>query len=242
MLNANRPHGKIRVDLNLFPIPVVQVACYTLLPRIEFDLAEPAEGHMEITVWPIEGAELSVEAGLELLRRELTAAAFQRQAHTDAKEIRLLFAAAAFAPDIPQEALVGRLSESVTPLPEVTPDLLAEGRGLIAAREELGEAYRYRLAPSCPPPVLLRALSRMHDTSTAVVEGIGEDGGITFRVSLGSGTALDWWEEQFAALLVLCREGGLPGIYPPVHSLERSYIHLDRGVADMVPSAEDALG
>lgn len=221
---THRPSYQTEVDLNLFPLEVVQVAAYTLLPRMEFDLAEPSQDRMVISIWPMEGQDLSREAAIELFNRELTAALFQRQAHRDYREVRHLFAIAAHELEVPEEALVQALQNLIGPLPTPEPQQITRGRTLIRRRYPIPGGYQYHLSPACDTVAAIRALSRLHDTATAVLLGFDHEGGLVFTLSPRTDTSTAWVEEQLAVLLTQCGEGGLPALYPPVHSLQRSYI------------------
>lgn len=224
MMISTRSSVTLTVDLNLFELPVVQVAAYTLMPRIEFDLGEPRDGRMDVTLWPLEEAGLGTNDALELFRRELTAAAFQRQAHRDYKEIRVLFAIAAYSPGIPGSDVVDRLQQTVHTLEAGSSGQLAEAKSWFTCVGTEGARQIYHVAPVCSVQTVLRALSRLHDTGVVVVESYDSGTGSRFSVSLRDGVDLAWWEERLATWLIACQDGRHPAVYPPVHPLERSYI------------------
>lgn len=213
---SNSEQCIVQVNLRIFDPAVVQSAAYNLLATYEFDL-QPPNGHfMSVAIWPVGGkGALPPDIGV-LFQRELTRVAMARQAHADHSHLRSWFAVAAMATDTPADLVLAELQQDLT-----APVADAESASQYDfAGDNLTGTLRYHLRAGCPVPVLLRALSRLHDVSECVVEGHDRHGRLSLAVNLLPGVERTWWEEQFRSLLAACADGGLPALYPPAFSLD----------------------
>lgn len=195
----------------LFRPEVLVAATYRVLDTMDIDFDENESLGVRITVTSRRLCKLSPDELWEEFCFSLTHSAVQAQASSDLDDLRNLFATAALNLSVPGSKVAHELEEAITAnTTSVAHSFLIED---LETRDD--RKFDCLVTGNVEPPVLLRAVSRLHDVCRVAIKGKRLDGKLYLTVCLREGVSRTWWMEEFQSLLKASFDGGLPAVYVP---------------------------